>query len=431
MLKNTYEHLITKINQHMLAGNDNRVQLLSEVLDALGHPEKEYRVIHLAGTNGKGSTGTMLSRLLVNAGYKVGHFSSPALIDQREQITINQNMISKDDFVEIYDEICAKLPNNIKAADISIFEWFVLIMLQFFANQKVKWAVIEAGLGGLNDATNAISAPLITSFTHIALDHVNILGKSIEAIATNKAQIIKNGTTVFVAPDQEKIATEVIEHTARIKKAAEIICVTKRSIQVKKYSLNGFELDLYVNQKNLKNIHFNLIGDFQLQNLATVMKINEWLLSQHLVKDEQPLIQMMAEINIPGRFQILNRNPLVILDGAHNVDATQQLVRSVQKLRPHAKFSFILGFLKDKNYWQMIQIYNEVADKIYPVTPDNAERALDATELDRLLGLNYNQNYMDAQSALAQAQIDADAETVIIVSGSFYLVKELETDNEK
>ncbi|GAY73856.1 bifunctional folylpolyglutamate synthase/dihydrofolate synthase [Lentilactobacillus kosonis] len=424
MAKLTYQQLMEELNQQMLAANTDRVALLRKVLDSMGHPETNYRIMHIAGTNGKGSTGTMLAQTLTNAGYRVGHFDSPALNDAREQVVINGQMISKTEFVITYQKIVHKLPSGISPSAISVFEWFVLIMLQYFADKQVDWAIIEAGLGGQNDATNVISAPLITIFTHIDYDHMNILGNTISEIATNKAQIIKSGTTVFVAPHQHSEAIEILENTSQEHHGLQLI--TAHELTANQETLfNGTLVDLQLGKTELLNVHFNLIGDAQLDNLATVVTIYNWLVNHEIVSGADPLTRMMRDITIPGRFQILDKHPLVILDGAHNVDGANRLTETLMKLTPQSKFIFILGFLKDKEYQKMAQLYDKLALQVIAVSPDNHDRALMTDDIKGLF-TKPTTEAVDAKVALRQAKQLADDDTVIVVTGSFYLVKELE-----
>ncbi|KRM10885.1 folylpolyglutamate synthase/dihydrofolate synthase family protein [Paucilactobacillus suebicus] len=424
----TYEDLVNQMNSSMLAGHDDRVTLLKEVLATIGHPDLKYKIIHLAGTNGKGSTGTMTADLLNQQGYQVGHFASPAMVDLREQIQINGRMISKNEFVKVYEFINRKLPQDIKSNDLTVFEWFTLIMLQYFADQHVDWAVIEAGLGGLTDSTNAIEPPLLTIFTHIDLDHTNILGNTIKLIAYNKSQIIKKGTTVFVAPHQDDAAMTILKNTSVENGAAELDLPDSIKIDVNHENLSGF--DLTVNSKTLNEhlFHFNLLGDFQLDNLTTVIMVYDWLIDHQMIEDWHPLAKMMNTISIPGRMQQLTKRPPVFLDGAHNPDGTRQLMRSMGHLFFDYHWIFVVGFLKDKNYLEMARLYRKYGAKIFLTKPDNPERALPEEELHNLLpdaAMVY-----DARDGLQQALVASDDHSVIVVTGSFYLIKELEQSNE-
>ena len=429
MPKTAYEELIRKLNHNMLVSHQDRIPLLKTVLAALGHPDLNYRIIHLAGTNGKGSTGAMLAKSLENAGYRVGHFSSPAMIDQREQIQINGSMIEKEAFVALYEKIAQKLPQTITPASISIFEWFTLIMLEYFAENGVEWAIIEAGLGGENDATNIIEHPAAVVFTHIDYDHVQILGDTLEQIAQNKAGIIKKDATVFIAPKQTQQVRTILEKKAVQKRATSVIQAVPGTIQVIKRSITGFKVSLHAKTINIAATPFKLLGDYQIDNLTTVVTVYEWLFNQQVTNDWQPLIEMMQHIQIPGRFQVLQRDPLVILDGAHNVDGTQALIKGLSNLNTNHKLFFILGFLKDKDYSGMLHLYAKAADRIFAVQPDNPSRALRPTTIQTVLGNKVVGSYRDLYTALQQALTLAGADTTIVVTGSFYLIKELEVPN--
>lgn len=429
MPKTAYEELIRKLNHNMLVSHQDRIPLLKTVLAALGHPDLNYRIIHLAGTNGKGSTGAMLAKSLENAGYRVGHFSSPAMIDQREQIQINGSMIEKEAFVALYEKIAQKLPQTITPASISIFEWFTLIMLEYFAENGVEWAIIEAGLGGENDATNIIEHPAAVVFTHIDYDHVQILGDTLEQIAQNKAGIIKKDATVFIAPKQTQQVRTILEKKAVQKRATSVIQAVPGTIQVIKRSITGFKVSLHAKTTNIAATPFKLLGDYQIDNLTTVVTVYEWLFNQQVTNDWQPLIEMMQHIQIPGRFQVLQRDPLVILDGAHNVDGTQALIKGLSNLNANHKLFFILGFLKDKDYSGMLHLYAKAADRIFAVQPDNPSRALRPTTIQTVLGNKVVGSYRDLYTALQQALTLAGADTTIVVTGSFYLIKELEVPN--
>ncbi|WP_223875902.1 bifunctional folylpolyglutamate synthase/dihydrofolate synthase [Paucilactobacillus kaifaensis] len=420
---NSYEELIKHMNHGMLAADDDRVALLKKILAKIGHPDQRYKVVHLAGTNGKGSTGSLISQLLTNAGNKVGHFASPALHDLKEQITINQQVISEADFIQVYDWIEQRLPDEIVAADLTIFEWFVLVMLQWFANQHVDWAVIEAGLGGRDDATNAISAPLLTVFTHIDLDHTKILGNTIKKIAYNKSQIIKRDTTVFIAPNQHADTIEVLKRTAVKNQACEVNEASQIKIKINSQSIGGS--DLIVDSSYLKHVSVTLkmIGEFQVDNFKTVVSIYDWLLSHDFVSTSQALIDAALQVSIPGRMQVLQTNPVVILDGAHNPDAAQQLLNSLSDLFFDKHLIFVIGFLKDKNYQIMARQYEAVADHIFVVTPDNERRALSAKQIQQTLP--QSQVVATVQQGVNAALKIAGIQSVIVVTGSFYVVKEL------
>ncbi len=413
----TYEQINAGFNRQMLGGQRNRVKFLRRILTRLGNPDQRFKIIHIAGTNGKGSTGTMLEQGLQNAGYRVGYFSSPALVDDREQVKVNDHLISKKDFAMTYQKITEHLPADLSPDDITIFEWWTLIMLQYFADQKVDWAVVECGLGGQDDATNIISAPFISVITHIALDHIRILGPTITKIAQAKAGIIKNGTKqVFLAPHQEKDALTIIREKAQQQRVG--------LKQADAQSIVDGKAILKVNHKIYK-VPFNLLGTFQSENLGTVISVFAFLRQQGLVTSWQPLLSTLATVKIAGRMQRITDHPLVILDGAHNPDAAKQLTKTISTC-PHNKIIMVLGFLADKSIRQMVKIYQQMADEIIITTPGHPTRALEASALKSALPQAIIAD--NPQKGLVMAKKIAEPNDLIVVTGSFYTIKDIEAN---
>lgn len=413
----TYEQINAGFNRQMLGGQQDRVKFLRRILTRLENPDQRFKIIHIAGTNGKGSTGTMLEQGLQNAGYRVGYFSSPALVDEREQIKVNEHLISKEDFVITYQKIIKHLPAGFSPDDITIFEWWTLIMLQYFADQKVDWAVIECGLGGQDDATNIINAPFISVITHIALDHTRILGPTIAKIAQAKAGIIKTGTKqVFLAPHQGKDALTIIKGKAQQQRVG----LTQADAQT---IVDGKAI-LKANHKIYK-VPFNLLGTFQSENLGTVVSVFNFLFQRGLVTSWRPLLSMLATVKIAGRTQKIADHPPIILDGAHNPDAAKQLTQTISKF-PHNKVIMVLGFLADKNISPMVKIYQQMADEIIITTPNHPTRALEGNELKSVLPQATMAD--NPRKGLVMAKKIAEPNDLIIVTGSFYTIKDIEAN---
>lgn len=427
MAKLTYEQLQAGFNRQMKGGQTNRVALLRQVLDAMGHPEHHFRVIHIAGTNGKGSTGRLLSLILQEAGLRVGHFNSPAMVDQREQIKIDDQPISKPAFVQAYQQIVSVLPAQFQPGDFTIFEWWTLIMLQAFANAKVDWAVIEVGLGGINDATNCIDAPQLAVITHLALDHTQILGPTIKDIAAAKAGIIKSGTaSVVLAPHQKKAAQQLIKD--RSQKAGVPLVDSARQATVVaagQPSLAGQPLLIKSRTVPQTKVQLRLLGDYQLDNLTTVLASVDCLRQQGLSLNNHELSTALEQATLPGRFQQLDRHPAVVVDGAHNPDGARRLVASINHLGlTRQPLALVVGFLADKDVAAMVQQYQSLPAKVFVATPDNPARALSASQLaGRWPGA---QPCVSGPAALSQAEQAVGDHGCVIVTGSFYLVKEIE-----
>ncbi|MDF9444911.1 Mur ligase family protein, partial [Limosilactobacillus mucosae] len=381
----SYERIIDSLNPQMRGGDNDRVGMLKRVLAKLHRPDQQFRIIHVAGTNGKGSTGTMIAQCLHQAGQKVGHFSSPAMVDQREQIQIDGCLIEKSAFAATYEKIVQQLPDDLNADDLTVFEWWTLVMLQYFADQKVDWAVIECGLGGQNDATNAIEAPKLAVITHIALDHTRILGPTIKDIAQAKAGIIKPGTgAVILAPNQDQAARAQIIKRAQACQVPVLDSEKTVQLTVLDQSWAGTRLQLKLPGAELE-CQFNMLGTFQLDNLKTALTAVDWLNQAELEITPERIAAVLANIVIPGRLQKIGTQPLSFLDGAHNPDAAVRLIQTLDQLGHPQKLVLVLGFLKDKNVAQMVQTYQKLNAQIILATPDQPKRAMAAKDLQQYL----------------------------------------------
>lgn len=427
-----YQALLGQLNQAMLANNHQRVPLLRRIMTHLGHPDNYFHVIHIAGTNGKGSTGAMLASILRAQGYQVGRFSSPAINDDREQLQLNGQWISPADFIDTYQEIVPVLTNmGLQVHDVSIFEWFFLISMVWFRNQDVQWAVVEAGLGGLYDATNALAGPQLTVFTKIALDHTRILGPTIKAIAQNKSKIIKSHTTVVTLADQHPDALAVLK-TEALNQGVPLVTAEQLQMTTTEASIDGMVVTAHSQLFDWSDLHVNLSGTYQLQNLSLVLTAVAVLVRQHVTITQTAVRTGLQHVTLPGRLTVLQRSPLVIADGAHNPDGMAALVKSVQRLLPDRELIYVVGVLRDKAYTQMLQSLLPTAKLVITNTPANPERAMPADELAQVAtslagahgpGIIVQPTIV---AALDLAQQRATEHSVIIVTGSFYVMRELQ-----
>lgn len=419
-----YQRLIEQFNQARLVGNANRVPLLRKIVAALSHPEQFAHVIHIAGTNGKGSTGAMLAAVLQAAGYRVGRFSSPAILNDREQLQVNGDWISEAAFIDTYDEILPVLGNlGLQATDISIFEWQFLISLVWSRNEHVDYMIIEAGLGGLTDATNAISAPQLTIFTRIGLDHTQILGDTITKIAIQKSKIIKPDTTVVTLADQTPDALTVLRQEASTQ--AVPLELTEDLPQLKSMTPTG----MTVMTNDGIPLKLNIIGTYQLENLALVLKSLTVLRQKNVVITNEQLTAGLAAVQLPDRLTVVGHDPLTLVDVAHNVDGMAALTASLHQMLPEQPLTWIVGVLADKNVDGIIAQILPVAQAVVTVTPDNPTRALPAAALaKRMLLMDSQANVQAAQSmaaALTTAKQLATEAGAIVISGSFYVAREV------
>ncbi|WP_288530393.1 folylpolyglutamate synthase/dihydrofolate synthase family protein [uncultured Secundilactobacillus sp.] len=423
-----YQALIGQFNQDRLVGNVNRVPLLRRLVAALSHPEQHAHVIHIAGTNGKGSTGAMLAAVLQAARFKVGRFSSPAILDDREQIQVNNQWISEADFIDTYTEILPVVQNlGLSVNAISIFEWQFLISIVWFRNQRVDYMILEAGLGGKTDATNAISAPQLTVFNKVALDHMQILGDTIEKIAIQKSKIIKPGTTVVTLGDQAPDALRVLQKEAT--KQAVPLILAQADITVQAISDDEMTVNVTGDDQSWPNLRLNVIGVFQLQNLRLALAVLSVLRQKKAAISDAAVRTGLQQIQLPDRLTPIGQRPLTLLDVAHNPDGMTALVQSVSMLAADKPIIWILGVLADKAVADMVAIVTPAAKAIITVTPDNPQRAMSAVTLAKCILAQTPGARVAAATSMAEAlehgrQL-AGPDGLVVVSGSFYVAREV------
>src|SRR5690554_4573416 len=366
----------------------------------LNHPEKQFKSIHIAGTNGKGSTSSLIASVLQEAGYKVGLYTSPHLVDFRERIRINGTEISKDFVVDFID----KHRSFFEANHLSFFEMTVGMAFDYFAKQQVDVAVIEVGLGGRLDATNIIN-PLISVITNIGWDHMNILGNSIEEIAFEKAGIIKQNTPVVIG-----------EYTSETQKVFDKIA-------------NHYKAPIHYASLNneIPDLPSDLIGLYQLHNKKTayqalqLAKVHFTILQQHI---EKGFLNVGNNTGLKGRWSILGNNPLIVADTAHNVNGLKMVMTQIHQ-HNFNRLYIVLGMANDKDINTIINVLPKNAT--YFIAKPNVPRGLDANILlEKLRYHSLNATAFESiTSALAAAKKYATKDDMIYIGGSTFVVAEV------
>ncbi|MFC6253903.1 bifunctional folylpolyglutamate synthase/dihydrofolate synthase [Secundilactobacillus hailunensis] len=423
-----YQQLVDQFNQARLVGDNNRVPLLRKIVAALDHPDQHYHVIHIAGTNGKGSTGAMLSAILEAQGYQVGRFNSPAILNDREQIQFNHQWITEAAFIDSYNEIKPVIKRlGLKTTDVSIFEWQFLISLIWYRNQRADYVILEAGLGGLTDATNAISAPQLTIFTRIAMDHMQILGDTLTKIATQKSKIIKPGTTVVTLSDQAPEALNVLQKETQKQDVSLVAPQTK--VTILKRSFTGMTVQLHSELFDWPALTLNVAGDFQSENVTLVLTAVVVLRKQMVTLSDEAVKTGLQRIQLPGRLTVISQHPLIVVDVAHNPDGMAALTNSLRPLIKQFSVTWIVGFLADKAVTPMLKLLLPLAERVLTVTPDNPQRALSGTQLaSQIQELSPTANVQpmaNMSQAMQMARQTLPENGMIVVGGSFYVVREL------
>ena len=455
-----------------LYGEKKRVTLLAEILDKMDNPVSDVQVIHISGTNGKGSTCYMINSILCEMGYKVGLFTSPQIRTIYELIKVNGVEITELEFEDcknklrqVLNKLGLDLENNL-----SYFEMVFLIAMVHFKNKAVNILILECGLGGELDATNAVSKIDYTIFTKIGIDHKNILGNTIEEICRTKSKIIRKQSNVIIDPNQRDVVYEILEKEAKYKNCD--IFLAEKNIKIEKMknieenrqniyekedlkSKNSLEFQNKVRAeitgnydfgKNFKNneyfFRFGLKGEQQLENLATVLT---WYFrfcddSKNSVGNtEEILDRALGTLQIEGRMEKVEKIKNVYLDVAHNEDSVEAFVDYVKKNFDNKKKIFVVGFLKDKEVEKCVNLLKIVGDNFILTEPNNEERKLDSEILEKYFEdkkIENSKNIIISEKNIEKAFLKAlelreNEDECIFVVGSFYLLGEVKKVIEK
>jgi dihydrofolate synthase/folylpolyglutamate synthase len=394
------------------------------ILELLNNPHKNLKCIHIAGTNGKGSTTAMLSRILIEAGYKVGMYVSPYLEEFEERIQIDGKNISKDILSKIVTRVSEVVECVIAEGydHPTEFELITCAMFLYFYESAVDYAVIEVGLGGRLDSTNVIT-PILSIITSISYDHMHILGDTLAKIAGEKAGIIKEGIPIVLYPQKQE-SLEVIKKVAYEKKS-QLIEVAADSASFIEAKGNTQLLKVKTTAKEYE-ICLNLLGIHQLLNCSVVIHAVEVLIEQGVKIQEANINDALEKVTWPGRIEIMGTNPVVLIDGAHNIDAIIKLAESIDTYFKYKNLYLILGILADKQVDDMVKIIGPKAKKVFTVTP-HSERAEGAEELKKVveaLGISC-ESYEDYKAAYKEALSKCDKDDLLLISGSLYMIGDM------
>lgn len=392
----------------------------------LGNPEKKFKSVHIAGTNGKGSTAHYLASVLQSAGYKTGLFTSPHLKDFRERIKVNGQLISEQAVVDYV----AENKEFFESESLSFFEMTVALAFKHFADERVDIAIIETGLGGRLDSTNVIQ-PLCSVITNISFDHMAFLGNTLTQIAGEKAGIIKENTPVVIGETQAEVKEVFVD--AANQKSASIAFADKiwKAIEVKNEEkeklYSTFEAKKAGSEKKLF-LESELLGSYQSKNIPTVLSTIDILTSYAFTISEEAIQQgikkVVTQTRLLGRWQILNTNPLIVADTGHNVAGITEVVKQLNNT-PHKSLHFVLGMVNDKDISAVLALLPKNA--LYYFCRSSVKRALSAEELSekaKNYGLKGNA-YPTAEEALYAAKNNAKADDMVFVGGSTFTVADV------
>lgn len=388
------------------------IQPTIDMLDALGNPERKFRSIHVAGTNGKGSVSHMLASILQEAGYKVGLYTSPHLVDFRERIRINGEMIPQSDVVDFVTKTI-KQSSNQAFKNLSFFEMTVGLAFDYFACQKVDVAVVEVGMGGRLDSTNVI-VPELSIITNIGLDHTQFLGDTLEMIAAEKAGIIKDGVPVVIGETQAE--TKPVFDAMATSHHAPIT-----------YADQHYFVD------DISRFTDELTGEYQKKNIATVLEAVEVLRKNSTFNiSHSSLINGLARVvtntHLQGRWQTIGTAPLTICETAHNEPGIRAMIGKLKTMQ-FGRLHLVYGCVNDKDYTHILSLLNSQLSAITPqlkwyFSQPSVPRALPVAELSAAaLGLGIEgSTYENVKEAIAAARNAATEGDFVLVTGSIFLV---------
>ncbi len=343
-------------------------QRVASLCSALGDPQKTLSVIHVAGTNGKGSFCVILESLLRSGGFRVGRFSSPALSRINECVTVNGEMISDGDFARLVTTLQPLADGqNDRPTE---FEILTALAFQYFKEQQCDYVIVECGMGGLTDATNVLLRPLLSVITEISVDHASFLGNTVREIAGQKAGIVKENCPVLWCG--KNLEAEGVIRTTAGDKNAPFFTVDRKTVQIKRGDLTGTVFDF----DGDFDLSLSLLGLYQVDNAVNALTALKIL---GISLGRKSIIDGLSQAFIPGRFEVLSQAPLVIADGGHNPDGVCRAVESIQAYFPGQKVVFVSGIMGDKEYQTVAKLISSVAYAVYTVTPENP-RSLPAEE---------------------------------------------------
>lgn len=391
-----------------ILGLTNIINLMKE----LGDVQEKLHILHIAGTNGKGSVGAFIESVLMEAGYRVGRYTSPAVFEPFEVWRINQHNITVEDYLECLEEVKTACEQMQKKGMVqpTVFEVETALAFLYFYKNNCDYVLLEVGMGGETDATNLITAPVCSIITSISMDHMQFLGNSLAEIARVKAGIIKEGCPVVTASTQKAEVMAEIQKMVKSKRA-KLLIAEENQIKNVQIALKGISYE----HEWLGEVQLKLAGIYQIENSNLAVTVCKKVL--HL--SDEVIRKGLEKACWPGRFEVLSEKPLIILDGAHNEDAAEKLFTTLKMHFTNQKITYIIGVLADKEHEKMLSRMLPLAERIFTVTPPN-KRALAGESLaEEVRNFGREAVYCESMEQAAElALANANEDGVILAFGS-------------
>lgn len=416
-----YKEALEFIHSRMKFGSRPGMERITALCEALGNPQDKLKYVHVAGTNGKGSTCNMIARVLEAAGYKTGLFTSPYIIDFRERMQINSEMIPENELAQLVTDIKPIVDGlSKKGIEPTEFEIITAVAFQYFLNNNVDIVVLEVGLGGLLDSTNIIKKSEVSVICSISLDHTEILGDTLLKIAEQKCGIFKEGGHVVGYPQPDFTVERYIKEQAK-KMNCSYLHSDLGKIRLVSEEIDGSTI-IYAGC----TFKIPLTGKHQIYNFSTAisaintLKQNGWEISM------QQMITGISNLKMPARTEIVGKNPLTIIDGGHNPEGVDALCLTLKTFCKNKNIIAVFGMMKDKDYSYCVENLAPLCARIYTTTPSNP-RALPAKELAKAVKpyCSKVKPIDDYGKAYEKALKKADKDDVVLVCGSLYLASDI------
>lgn len=422
------DEVMSFIDSSKKFGSKLELTRIEKLCELLGNPHKDLKCIHIAGTNGKGSTSVFINNILLDAGYKVGLYTSPYIYEFNERIQLNNTPIEDSELVDVMNKVSeqVKVMLNEGHEHPTEFELITAAAFLYFKQKECDYVVLEVGLGGIYDATNVIDTPILSVITSISKDHTDYLGDTISEIAKNKCGIIKRNCPVVTYMNQEQDALSVIKDTAK-KQNSDLTVSDDTSLKVNKCSLSGNEF-IYNGEK----YETDLIGKYQIYNAVTAINAADILKKTGVSISDKNIKCGLKNAKWHARFEILSKEPTIIADGSHNADGMTALVEAVKEVI-NGKIICVFGMLKDKDYDFCLKMLSEVTDTVIVTEVSENPRRESVENLSETAKKYIENVYSQKQNpdAVKLALSLAEKNDTIIALGSLYMMNSIKESVKK
>jgi dihydrofolate synthase / folylpolyglutamate synthase len=392
---------------------------IKTLLDLLNNPQNNFKSIHVAGTNGKGSVSSIINSMLIESGCSTGLYTSPHIRDFRERILVNGKFISRKFILNFVN----RLFQDIEKINPSFFEITTAMAFEYFSSRKINYAVVETGLGGRLDSTNVIE-PVVSVISTLSIDHIKFLGKSIEEITREKGGIIKNSVPLVVGNVPE-VSAMILKKIAK-KKKSKIIFADENNIEIIRKTESGFYFDF---KKKFKRLFYPMVGDYQVSNLKTSLAAIEIISAKENIDFNYEITgrafkNLKFNSKFYGRFELISMNPKIVIDVSHNEQAIKNIESNLRYFK-YDKLLIIFGMMKDKDYKSSLRELQKLDAEIILTKPD-FKRAAEPIELFNAVNGNKRKFILkdNLKNAFMYAEENSNPKDLILITGSFFLVSE-------